>query len=183
MTKITNERPDRDPRARWYVVHTFSGHENKVQKTMELMVENQGMEDMILEVAVPVEEYVEIKDGVEAVKERKLYPSYVLVNMILTDETWYLVRNTQGVTGFLGPTSNPIPLSPEEEESLGVREPKVIVHDFQVGDTVKVTDGPFLDFLGEILEVNVEEGTVTVGISMLGRDTELELEFGQVEKQ
>lgn len=183
MTEITNERTDRDPRARWYVVHTFSGHENKVQKTMELMVENQGMEDMILEVSVPVEEYVEIKDGVETIKERKLYPSYVLVNMIMTDETWYLVRNTQGVTGFLGPTSNPIPLSPEEEESLGVREPKVVVYDFEIGDTVEIIDGPFLDFLGVIKDIDGDEGTVTVEISMLGRDTELDLTFDQVEKQ
>lgn len=182
MTEITNERTDRDSRPRWYVVHTYSGHENKVKTTMELMVKNQGMEDLVLEVAVPTEEYVEEKDGVEKVKERKLYPSYVLVRMIMTDESWYLVRNTRGVTGFLGPASNPIPLTKEEEESLGVREVKPIDYGYEVGDTVKIVDGPFEGFVGNIESIDEDKREISVFISMFGRDTKLDLEFSQAEK-
>lgn len=183
MTEISNERTDRDPNARWYVVHTISGHENKVQKTMQLMVKNQEMEDLIFDIAVPTEEVVEVKEGEETLKEKKLYPSYVLVNMIMTDETWYLVRNTRGVTGFLGPASNPIPLTKEEEEALGVKKQKIIVHDFEINETVRIIDGPFLDFLGTVAAVDNEEGVVTVLISMFGRDTEISLNFDQVKKQ
>ncbi len=182
MTEITKERKDRDTKPRWYVVHTYSGHENKVKTTMELMVKNQGMEDLVLEVAVPTEEFVEEKEGVEKVKERKLYPSYVLVRMIMTDESWYLVRNTRGVTGFLGPASNPIPLTKEEEESLGVREVKPVVYDYEVGDSVKIIDGPFMNFLGEIDSIDEEKNEITVNISMFGRETKLELSFDQAEK-
>lgn len=182
MTEITNERKDRDSRPRWYVVHTYSGHENKVKTTMELMVKNQGMEDLVLEVAVPTEEYIEEKDGVEKVKERKLYPSYVLVRMIMTDESWYLVRNTRGVTGFLGPASNPIPLTKEEEESLGVREVKPIDYGYEVGIPVKIIDGPFEGFVGNIESIDEEKKEISVFISMFGRDTKLDLKFNQAEK-
>lgn len=182
MTEISNERKDRDPRARWYVVHTYSGHENKVKTTMELMVKNQGMEDLVQEIAVPTEELVETKDGVDKVKETKLYPSYVLVKMIMTDESWYLVRNTRGVTGFLGPASNPIPLTKEEEKALGVKEVKKIDYDYHIGDSVKIIDGPFENFLGEIESIDQEKEEVAVYISMFNRETKLELGFDQVEK-
>lgn len=182
MTEITNERKDRDPRARWYVVHTYSGHENKVKTTMELMVKNQGMEDLVQEIAVPTEEFVEDKDGVEKVKESKLYPSYVLVKMIMTDESWYLVRNTRGVTGFLGPASNPIPLTREEEKLLGVKEARNIEYNYEIGDSVKIIDGPFNNFLGQIESINEEKEEITVYISMFGRETKIELKYDQVEK-
>lgn len=182
MTDKFQERTDRDPEPRWYVVHTYSGHENKVKKTMELMVKNQNMENLVLDIQVPMEEYAEIKDGVEVVKERKLYPSYVLVRMIVTDESWYLVRNTRGVTGFLGPASNPIPLTKEEEELLGVKKVQAIEYNYEVGESVKVTDGPFLNLLGTIEEVDVENQKLSVFISMFGRDTKLDLDFNQVEK-
>ncbi len=182
MTEITNERKDRDPKARWYVVHTYSGHENKVKTTMDLMVKNQGMEDLVQEIAVPTEEFVEEKDGQDKVKERKLYPSYVLVKMIMTDESWYLVRNTRGVTGFLGPASNPIPLTKEEEASLGVKDTSAKDYDYQEGDSVKIIDGPFNEFLGEIESVNEEKQEIVVYISMFGRETKLELSFDQAEK-
>lgn len=182
MTEITNERKDRDPKARWYVVHTYSGHENKVKTTMDLMVKNQGMEDLVQEIAVPTEEFVEEKDGQDKVKERKLYPSYVLVKMIMTDESWYLVRNTRGVTGFLGPASNPIPLTKEEEASLGVREVSSKDYGYNIGDSVKIVDGPFNEFLGEIESINEEKGEITVYISMFGRETKLDLKYDQAEK-
>lgn len=182
MTEIINERKDRDPRARWYVVHTYSGHENKVKTTMELMVKNQGMEDLVQEIEVPTEELIETKDGVEKVKETKLYPSYVLVKMIMTDESWYLVRNTRGVTGFLGPASNPIPLTKEEEKALGVKEVRRIDYDYHVGDSVKIIDGPFENFLGQIESINKDKEEVTVFISMFNRETKLDLGFDQVEK-
>lgn len=182
MTEITNERTDRDPRARWYVVHTYSGHENKVKTTMELMVKNQGMENLIFEISVPTEEYVEDKEGSEKVKERKIYPSYVLVKMIMTDESWYLVRNTRGVTGFLGPASNPIPLTKEEEIALGVKEVAPIEYNYNVGDQVKIIDGPFMNFLGNIDAVDEEKEQLTVYISMFGRNTKIELDFDQAEK-
>lgn len=182
LTEITNERRDRDTKPRWYVVHTYSGHENKVKTTMELMVKNQGMEDLVLEVAVPTEEYVEEKDGVKKTKERKLYPSYVLVRMIMTDESWYLVRNTRGVTGFLGPASNPIPLTKEEEISLGVKEVKPIEYNYNVGDSVNIIDGPFMNFMGEIADINEDKEEITVLISMFGRETKLDLAFNQAEK-
>lgn len=182
MTEITNERKDRDPKARWYVVHTYSGHENKVKTTMELMVKNQGMEDLVQEIAVPTEEVVEDKEKGDKVKEVKLYPSYVLVKMIMTDESWYLVRNTRGVTGFLGPASNPIPLTKEEEKSLGVKDTKKTDYNYEVGDSVKIIDGPFNNFLGEIESINEEKEELVVYISMFGRETKLELGYNQVEK-
>lgn len=182
MTEITNERKDRDPKARWYVVHTYSGHENKVKTTMELMVKNQGMEDLVQEIEVPTEEVVEDKEGSDKVKEVKLYPSYVLVKMIMTDESWYLVRNTRGVTGFLGPASNPIPLTKEEEASLGVKDKSSIEYNYEIGDTVKITNGPFNDFIGEIESINEEKEEIGVFISMFGRETKLELKYDQVEK-
>ena len=165
--------------ARWYVVHTFSGHEKKVQANIEKLVENRGMEDVIMEVKVPMEEKVEIKNGKKKIKESKLYPGYVIVKMIITDESWYLVRNTRGVTGFVGPSSKPIPLTDHEVRTMGI-EHVVIEAPFKKGDSVKVISGPFQDFIGTIEEINIDKGTFKVLISMFGRETPVELSFEQV---
>ena len=170
-----------DGAAKWYVVHTYSGHENKVKVNIEKMVENRGMQDLILSIVVPTEERVEIKDGQRKVKTRKMFPGYVIIKMIVTNESWYLVRNTQGVTGFVGHGSEPIPLSDEEVRRMGI-EKIYIDLDVEVGDSVKVINGPFESFMGVIEEVNMEKQTLKVKISMFGRDTPVELEFDQVEK-
>ena len=168
-----------DGKARWYVVHTYSGHENKVKVNIEKMVENRGMQDLILEIVVPTEDRVEIKDGVRKVKTRKLFPGYVIIKMVVTNESWYLVRNTQGVTGFVGHGSDPIPLTDEEITRMGIE--KVFIDlDVKPGDTVRVISGLFEGFMGEVLEVNKEKQVLTVRVSMFGRDTPVELEFGQV---
>ena len=177
----TDSVKDKVEEAKWYVAHTYSGHENKVKTTMEKMVVNRGMEDIIQEIRVPTEEYTDTKNGVEKVKERKLYPSYVLVKMIMTDESWYLVRNTRGVTGFVGPGSKPVPLSDEEVKALGVIDKNPINFELEVGDSVKILMGPFKDFMGNIENVDFDQGKVKVFISMFGRDTLLELDFDQVE--
>jgi len=166
--------------AKWYVVHTYSGYENKVKVNIEKMVLNRGMEDLILEVKVPTEEKIEVKDGKKKVKETKLFPGYVIIKMVLTDETWYIVRNTRGVTGFVGPSSKPIPLTDAEIRAMGVEEAR---HDIgiKVGDTIRVTAGPFESFVGSVEEINLEKETLKVRISMFGRETPVELEFYQVE--
>ncbi|GAB6085511.1 transcription termination/antitermination protein NusG [Alkaliphilus crotonatoxidans] len=166
--------------AKWYVVHTYSGHEKKVKVNIEKMVENRGMEDVILEVKVPTEERIEIKNGKKKVKETKLFPGYVIVKMIMTDESWYLVRNTRGVTGFVGPSSKPIPLTDKEVRDMGVEEIRHEI-DLKLGDTVRVISGPFESFIGSIENINLEKQTFKVLISMFGRETPVELEFHQVE--
>lgn len=166
--------------AKWYVVHTYSGYENKVKVNIEKMVINRGMEELILEVKVPTEEKIEIKDGKKKVKESKLFPGYVLIKMLMTDETWYIVRNTRGVTGFVGPSSKPIPLTDAEIRSMGVEEVRYDIG-IKIGDTVKVTSGPFESFIGSIEHINLEKETFRVRISMFGRETPVELEFHQVE--
>lgn len=166
--------------AKWYVVHTYSGHEKKVKVNIEKMVENRGMEDVILEVKVPTEERIEIKNGKKKVKETKLFPGYVIVKMIMTDESWYLVRNTRGVTGFVGPSSKPIPLTDKEVRDMGVEEIRQEI-DLKLGDTVRVISGPFESFIGSIENINLEKQTFKVLISMFGRETPVELEFHQVE--
>lgn len=172
-------RGDRQPR--WYVVHTYSGHENKVKVNIEKMVENRGMQDLILQVVVPQEDVVELKDGKRQIKTKKMFPGYVIIKMIVTNETWYLVRNTQGVTGFIGHGSDPIALTPEEVARMGIE--KLDIHlDIAVGDSVRVISGPFESFMGDVLEINAEKQVLTVRISMFGRDTPVELEFTQVEK-
>ncbi len=167
--------------AKWYVVHTYSGHENKVKVNIEKIVENRGMQDLIHSIIVPTEDRVEIKNGQRKVKTRKIFPGYVLVKMIVTNESWYLVRNTQGVTGFVGHGSEPIPLTTEEVRRMGI-EKVTIDLDVEVGDTVKVISGPFESFMGVVEEVSMEKQTLKVRISMFGRDTPVELEFGQVDK-
>lgn len=166
---------------KWYVVHTYSGYENKVKANIEKMVENRSMQDVIFEIKVPMEEAVEIKNGKKKVTQKKVFPGYVLVKMLMTDESWYVVRNTRGVTGFVGPGSKPVPLTEEEVLSLGVE--KVLIRlDAEVKDHVKVTSGPFENFIGIIQEINDEKQKVRVIISMFGRETPVELDFYQVEK-
>lgn len=167
--------------AKWYVVHTYSGHENKVKVNIEKIVENRGMQDLILEVVVPTEDRVEIKNGQRKIKTRKMFPGYVIIKMIVTNESWYLVRNTQGVTGFVGHGSDPIPLSTEEVRRMGI-EKIYIDLDVKVGDSVKVINGPFESFMGVVEEVNMEKQTLKARISMFGRDTPVELDFAQVDK-
>ena len=168
-------------KANWYVVHTYSGHENKVKVNIEKIVENRGMQDLVLSIVVPTEDHVEIKNGQRKVKTRKMFPGYVLVKMIVTNESWYLVRNTQGVTGFVGHGSEPIPLTNEEVRRMGI-EKIYIQLDIEPGDSVKVINGPFESFMGVVEEVNMDKQTLKVKISMFGRDTPVELEFGQVDK-
>lgn len=172
---------DMSEKAKWYVVHTYSGHEKKVQANIEKIVENRGMQDVIQEVTVPTEEHVEIKNGKKKVKERKKFPGYVMVKMIINEESWYLVRNTRGVTGFVGPDSKPIPLSDDEIKSMGVQE-ALPQTDLTAGDSVKVTSGPFEDFMGTVDNINLEKRKLKVFVSMFGRETLVELDFEQVEK-
>jgi transcriptional antiterminator NusG len=166
---------------KWYVVHTYSGHENKVKANIEKLVENREMQDIVFEVQVPTEEHVEIKDGKKKIKEKKKFPGYVIIKMIMTDESWYLVRNTRGVTGFVGPGTKPIPLSDDEVKGLGVMEVLPMMN-IAKGDAVKVTEGPFENFMGTVDEIHEEKRKLKVFISMFGRETLVELDFEQVEK-
>lgn len=166
---------------KWYVVHTYSGHENKVKVNIEKLVENRGMEDVIFNVEVPTEEYTENKNGKTQVKERKMFPGYVLINMAITDESWYLVRNTRGVTGFVGPGSKPVPLSEQEVKNLGV-QPKLPEIDLAIGEVVKIKAGLFEDFTGTVQNIDQEKRKLKVFVSMFSRETLVELEFDQVER-
>ncbi len=167
--------------AKWYVVHTYSGHENKVKANLEKIVENRGMQEVILDIAVPTEDRIEVKNGQKKIKTRKMFPGYVVVKMHMNDESWYVIRNTQGVTGFVGPGSKPIPLTDDEVRKMGIEK---ISYELDVvpGDNVKVISGPFESFMGTIEEVNPEKQTLKVLISMFGRETPVELEFNQIDK-
>ena len=166
--------------AKWYVVHTYSGYENKVASSLEAVIENRNLRDMIQDVKIPVETVVEIKDGKRKETENKLYPSYVFVKMVLTDETWYIVRNTRGVTGFEGASSQkPSPLSQREVDAMGVETKKQTI-DFAVGDNVEIADGPLAGFIGEVVEIDADAMKVKVNVSMFGRETLSELDLLQV---
>ncbi len=167
--------------ARWYVVHTYSGHENKVKANIEKIVENRGMEDVIIEVVVPTEIVVEIKNGKRKDKSKKIFPGYALVKMIMTDESWYVVRNTRGVTGFVGPGSKPIPLTEEEVLTMGLEKRSIEV-DFEVGDSITVISGPFESFIGTVEEIHLERQSIKALISMFGRETPVELGFDQIQR-
>ena len=163
----------------WYVVHTYSGYENKVKANLEKSVENNGMQDLIQEVRIPVEDVVEIKNGKRRVVHRKIYPGYVMIKMKMTDDAWYIVRNTRGVTGFVGPGSRPIPLAESEIEASGMnREPVQI--DLAVGENVRVLSGPLENFTGKIEDIDTIRQMVKVVVSMFGRETPVELEYDQV---
>jgi transcriptional antiterminator NusG len=167
--------------AKWYVVHTYSGYENKVKANLEKIVENRGMQEYILDIVVPMEEQIEIKDGKKKATLRKVFPGYVLVKMIMSDESWYVVRNTRGVTGFVGPGSKPVPLTDDEIRAMGVEEFEPIV-DYEVGDNVRVVSGPLENFIGIVEEINMEKRKVRVAVSMFGRETPVELELVQIHK-
>lgn len=168
--------------AKWYVVHTYSGYENKVAFTLMSTVENRGLSDQILDAKVPTEIVSEVKDdGSTKEVERKLFPGYVFVKMVYTDETWYVVRNIRGCTGFVGPSSKPVPLSESEVYKMGV-EKRVTEVKYAVGDQVRIIDGPLEDFIGIVDELDVDKNYVKVTISMFGRETPVELELNQAEK-
>ena len=167
--------------AKWYVVHTYSGYENKVASNLEKTVENRQLQELIQEVRVPTETVVEITEaGKRKEVERKIFPGYVIVKMIMTDESWYAVRNIRGCTGFVGPSSKPVPLTEEEVERLGIEQRSVEVS-YQVGDSVNIVDGPLEGFIGVVEEMDVAKNRVRVVVSMFGRDTPVELELDQAE--
>ena len=165
--------------ARWYVVHTYSGYENKVAQNIEKIVENRGLRDQILDVKIPTGIFTEMKDDKKVEVERKLFPGYVLIKMVMNEDTWYIARNTRGVTGFVGPGSKPVPLSEAEVEALGV-EVREIEVSYSEGDTVKVIDGSFEGFTGKVSEISKERGKVSVLITMMGRETPVEFDLDQV---
>ncbi|MCI5655244.1 MAG: transcription termination/antitermination protein NusG [Candidatus Pseudoruminococcus sp.] len=169
-----------DNEARWYVVHTYSGYENKVASNLETTVENRNLGHLIQEIRVPTEKVTEIKDNKSREVERKVFPGYVIVKMIMNDDSWYVVRNIRGCTGFVGPSSKPVPLTDEEVERLGVEIKNVEVN-YNVGDSVRIIDGPFDDSVGIVDELNKEKNSVRVIIHMFGRETPVELELHQVE--
>ncbi len=166
--------------AKWYVAHTYSGYENTVKATIEKAVENRNMGELIHTVSIPMETVTEITDAGSKTVERKVFPGYVLVKMILTDETWHLVRNVRGVTGFVGSGNKPIPLTDEEIASLGVEKREIMVG-YQVGDNVKITDGALESFLGTVEEIDLDRSKVRVIVSMFGRETPVELDLDQIE--
>src|SRR5699024_3334533 len=156
--------------ALWYVVHTYSGYENKVATDLQTMVENRRLQDLICDIKVPVEMVPEIKDGKERLVERKLFPGYVLVKMVMNDDTWYVVRNTRGCTGVVGPASKPVPLTPEEVEKMGVESQAPLTVDFKVGDNVQITSGPLEGFMGLVEAIDTESFKVKLKVNMFGRE-------------
>ncbi|MDR0886849.1 MAG: transcription termination/antitermination protein NusG [Clostridiales Family XIII bacterium] len=167
--------------ARWYVIHTYSGHEGKVKANIEKIAKSRGMDEFIKKIVVPTEEHIEIKDGKKKLKTKKSFPGYVLIKMIVNNQSWYLVRNTQGVTGFVGHGTEPVPLTKEEVRRMGI-EKVYIDLDIEVGDSVKVINGPFEGFIGIVEEVNMDRQTIKSKISMFGRETPVELVFDQIDK-
>ena len=165
---------------KWYVAHTYSGYENTVAASIEKSVENRNMKDLITEVNIPMETVTEITDNGPKTVERKVFPGYVLVKMVMTDETWHLVRNIRGVTGFVGSANKAIPLTDDEIAALGVETREVVVS-YDVGDNVKITDGALESFIGTVEELDLDRGKVRVVVSMFGRETPVELELDQVE--
>ncbi len=170
-----------DGKAKWYVVHTYSGHENKVKVNIEKMVENRGMQDLILDIIVPTEDRVEIKDGQRKIKTRKMFPGYVLIHMIMNDDTWYVVRNTRGVTGFVGPGSKPVPLTDVEMAGLGIKREN-IESDYEIGDTIQVIAGAWADTVGVVQSMNLQKQSLTINVELFGRETPVELSFAEIKK-
>jgi len=180
-TDISGTEEKEPDTGKWYVVHTYSGYENKVKVNLEKSIENQGLEDLIYEIKVPMEEIVEVRNGQKKLRQSKVFPGYVMVKMEMTDKSWYIVRNTRGVTGFVGPGSKPIPLTDEEVVTMGM-ERIPIKREFEVGDHVRVTNGALENFIGVVQEVHIDQQRVKISVSMFGRDTPVELEFFQVKK-
>ena len=167
--------------AKWYVVHTYSGYENKVKANIEKTIENRHLEDQILEVRVPLQEVVEMRNGAAKQVQKKMFPGYVLLNMVMNDDTWYVVRNTRGVTGFVGPGSKPVPLTEEEMLPLGIKKEDIQV-DFAEGDMVVVTGGAWKDTAGVITAINTQKQTVTINVELFGRETPVEISFAEIKK-
>ena len=165
----------------WYVVHTYSGYENKVKVDIEKTIENRKLQDQILEVSVPMQDVVEIKNGLNKQVAKKMFPGYVLINMVMNDDTWYVVRNTRGVTGFVGPGSKPVPLTEDEMNNLGFSATGVIVQ-FAEGDTIIVSSGAWKDTVGVVKSINEGKQTLTINVEMFGRETPVELNFTEVKK-
>ena len=168
--------------AKWYVAHTYSGYENKVKESIEKTVENRGLNDMILDIRVPVEDVVEKRGEKEKIVQRKIFPGYVVIKMVMNEESWYVVRNTRGVTGFVGPGSKPVPLSDAEVERMGVETVRQAGVKFKVGDLVEIKSGPMEGFSGNIEKIDEATQTLWVTVSMFGRESTIEVEFGQIEK-
>ena len=167
--------------AKWYVVHTYSGYENKVKANIEKSIQNLHLEDQILSVEVPMEDVVEVKNGQKKTVQKKLFPGYVLLHMDMNDETWYVVRNTRGVTGFVGPESKAVPLTEAEMANLGIR-PEQVQIDYEVGDTVKVISGVWENTVGQIKAINMSKSMVTIGVDMFGSETAVEISFYDIKK-
>ena len=167
--------------ANWYVVHTYSGYENKVKANIEKTIENRHLEDQILEVRVPMQDVVEMKNGARKQVQKKMFPGYVLINMIMNDDTWYVVRNTRGVTGFVGPGSKPVPLTEAEMRPLGIQSENVVV-DFKEGDTVTVISGVWADTVGVIQSMNQGKQSVIINVDLFGRETPVEIGFSEIRK-
>ncbi len=174
-----------DPQRRWYVIHTYSGYENKVKANLERRIASMNMQNKIFQVIVPTTDEIEIKEGKRRIAKRRIYPGYVLVEMIMEDDSWYVVRNTPGVTGFVGAGARPVPLDPEEVEmifgQMRGEAPRLRIT-YQKGDTVRITSGPFQEFTGVVEEILPEREKVRVRVSIFGRETPVELDFTQVEK-
>ena len=166
---------------RWYVIHTYSGYENKVKADLEHRIETMGVSDSVVDIQIPTEEVTEVKDGGQrSTKESKVFPGYVLIKMVMTDESWYVVKNVRGVTGFVGSANKPTPLTEDEVAQLGVEKREIVVN-YKVGDSVKVCDGPLTSFMGTVEALDVDKNKVRVVVSMFGRETPVELELDQVE--
>lgn len=175
-----------EEKTQWYVVHTYSGHENKVKANLEKRIESTGMQDKIKEILVPTEEKVRKRRGKKKVVDKKIFPGYIIVNMEMDDKTWYVVRNTPGVTGFVSSGTKPLPLEKDEIDhilsGMGMKEEEISI-DFEVGDKLKVIDGPFEEFIGIVQEIHPQQKKVKVMVSMFGRETPVELDFSQVEPE
>lgn len=167
--------------ANWYVVHTYSGYENKVKANIDKAIENRHLEDQILEVRVPMQDVVELKNGAKKQVSKKMFPGYVLINMVMNDDTWYVVRNTRGVTGFVGPGSKPVPLTEAEMRPLGIKSDNIVV-DFAEGDMVVVIGGVWKDTIGAIQTMNHSKQFVTINVDLFGRETPVEISFADVKK-
>ena len=181
MEETTKNETNESKETNWYVVHTYSGYENKVKADIDKTIENRHLEEEILEVRVPMQDVVELKNGARKTVQKKMFPGYVLINMVMNDDTWYVVRNTRGVTGFVGPGSKPVPLTEAEMKPLGIRMEHVSV-DFKEGDTVAVVAGVWKNTIGAVQRMDFGKQTATINVEMFGRETPVEISFAEVRK-
>lgn len=166
----------------WYVVHTYSGYENKVKVDIEKTIENRNLQDQILEVKVPLQDVVEVKNGAKKNVSKKMFPGYVLINMIMNDDTWFVVRNTRGVTGFVGPGSKPVPLTEAEMLPLGIQTESKVEFDIREGDTIQVASGAWIDTIAQVMSINYSKQCITINVELFGRETPVEISFFDVKK-